>query len=77
MMMAKDLLTKKYQPCSKSTVPFSFEEAKSYLAQVPNWSLSQDGKSISREFLMKDFLSAIQLMNQIAGVAEAEDYSGC
>ncbi len=72
--MAKDLMTKKCQPCSKSTSPFSLEEAKTYLSQIPGWTLSGDGKSISRELVMKDFLAAIQLMNQIAEVAEREDH---
>ena len=72
--MSSDLTTKKCQSCAKNTSPFSFEEAKTYLTQIPDWSLSPDGKSISRELVMKDFLAAIRLMNQIAEVAEAEDH---
>lgn len=72
--MSSDLTTKKCQLCAKNTPPFSFGEAKTYLTQIPNWSLSPDAKSISRELVMKDFLAAIRLMNQIAEVAEAEDH---
>lgn len=72
--MSHDLIARKCQPCSKTASPFSFGEAKTYLSQVPNWSLSPDAKSISRELVMKDFLAAVRLINQIAEVAEAEDH---
>ena len=72
--MVKELIARKCQPCGKGVSPLSFEESKAYLAQVPSWSLSGDGKSIWRELAMKDFSAALRLMNQIGDVAEREDH---
>lgn len=70
----KELTIKKCQPCEKGTNPFSVEQAKGYLCELPEWVLASDGKSISRQYLMKDFLAAVQLIERIAEVAESEDH---
>ena len=72
--MVKELVAKKCQPCGKGVSPLSLEESKVYLTQVPSWSLSGDAKSIWRELVMKDFMSALRLMNQIGEAAEREDH---
>lgn len=72
--MSKSLTTKKCRPCEGGVSVLSVTESQTYLAQVPNWSLAKDGKSISREFTMKDFMSAVRLINQIAETAEREDH---
>lgn len=70
----KQLNTKKCQPCGQGTVPFSLAEAREYAAQLPEWVLSADGKSISRQYVMKDFLAAVHFIDKIAQVAESEDH---
>ena len=72
--MVKELIAKKCQPCGKGVSPLSVGESKTYLAQIPSWSLSGDGKSIWRELAMKDFLAALRLMNKIGEAAEREDH---
>ena len=42
--------------------------------QIPGWTLAPDAKSISRHYGMKDFMAAVQLIGQIAEVAESEDH---
>ena len=44
------------------------------LGTLKGWSLSSDGKSISREFLMKDFSAAAALIGDIAPIADADDH---
>ena len=39
-----------------------------------NWQKTVDGKSIFREYVMKDFVSAVGLINKIAELAEAADH---
>ena len=69
-----ELTQKKCQPCNKGTVPFTRAQAADCLRELAEWNLSSDAKSIWREYLMKDFLSAVRFINQIAQVAEAEDH---
>ena len=68
------LSKKKCRPCEGGVAPMSAQQAREYLKVLEGWQLSQDGKSISKMYVMKDFMAAIQLMNKIAGIAEAEDH---
>ncbi len=70
----KELTRKKCQPCGQGVVPFSLPQAKEYAAQLPDWMLAGDTKSISRQYVMKDFLAAVRFIDKIAEVAESEDH---
>ena len=70
----KELTTRKCQPCGQGAIPFSLAEVKEYASQLPEWILAGDGKSISRQYVMKDFLAAVQFIDKIAEVAESEDH---
>ena len=74
MLSVKDLVNTKCKPCMKGSAPLSSQAVQGYLRELPEWSLSGDGKSISRLFLMKDFAAAVQLINRISEVAESEDH---
>lgn len=41
-----------------------------YLKAVPNWSVSNDGNEITRQFLFKDFKSAFDFMTLSAQYAQ-------
>ncbi len=45
-----------------------------HLAELKDWRLSDNAKSIHAEYLMKDFMAAVRLINQIAEIAEKEDH---
>ena len=68
------LTAKKCKPCEGDIRPFSTEQAAEYVRQLRGWSLSTDGKSISREYVMRDFIAACGFISRIAPVAEAEDH---
>lgn len=70
----QSLTSRKCQPCEKGATPLSLNEVKDYLRQIPNWQLAENGKSISRQFVMKDFVSAVELIGQIARIAEEDDH---
>ncbi len=74
MPSAKDLATRKCRPCGQGVSPLSLAQAKEYAAQLPEWALAADAKSISCQYVMKDFLSAVRFIEQIAEVAESEDH---
>ena len=71
---SRDLSQKRCLPCEKLGKPLTAEEIQSYLAAIPAWQLSNDSKSISRKFVMKNFAAALRLVNQIGLLAEAENH---
>lgn len=44
------------------------------LAEHPQWSLSRNGKAITRTFQFKDFSEAWGFMSRVALLAEAQDH---
>jgi 4a-hydroxytetrahydrobiopterin dehydratase len=69
-----DLSQKKCIPCEGGTMPLTREEAKAYLDYASSWSLSEDGKSISREMSFKDFAEAFGFVTHVAVLAEREGH---
>lgn len=49
-------------------------EAKQLLADHPEWSLTREGKAITRTFQFKDFSAAWSFMSRVALLAEAQDH---
>ncbi|MEK7080933.1 MAG: 4a-hydroxytetrahydrobiopterin dehydratase [Patescibacteria group bacterium] len=83
--MKKDnLLNKKCVPCEGGVPPLGHEEILKYLNQVPGWKLVEDknpnvqkfgvGAKISKEFKFKDFIGAINFINNVAEIAESEGH---
>ena len=46
-------------------------EALARLRRLPGWTLAPNGKSIRRDYVLKDFLSVVELIRRIARRAEA------
>ncbi len=70
----EQLSGKKCAPCEGGAPALTREQAQEYLRELRNWKLAQDAKSIRCELVMKDFLGAVDLIQRIAEVAEAEDH---
>ncbi|MSU45235.1 MAG: 4a-hydroxytetrahydrobiopterin dehydratase [Candidatus Zambryskibacteria bacterium] len=69
-----DLLKKKCVPCEGGAEPLTAGEAHDYMAKVPGWVLSEDGKKISREYKFKDFIGSINFVERVADMAKMEDH---
>jgi 4a-hydroxytetrahydrobiopterin dehydratase len=69
-----ELTAKKCRPCEGGVPPLSPTEVSGLLRQVPEWRLTPDGQRIRREWLVKDFLTALDFFNRIGAIAEAEDH---
>lgn len=52
--------------------PITERQADALLLQLPAWTL--EGKTITREILLKDFRQAMDLVNRIAALAEEQDH---
>ncbi|RCK72235.1 MAG: Pterin-4-alpha-carbinolamine dehydratase [Ignavibacteriae bacterium] len=68
-----NLHTKKCAPCEGGVEPMKPEEFSTYLSMVANWFVV-DNKMIEKIFILKDFQSAINFINQIAKIAEEEGH---
>src|SRR3989344_8820841 len=74
-MDKKNLLKKKCVPCEgKRIKPYSKTDAQDYLNELQGWTLDQDANKISKEFKFKDFIGAINFVNNVAEIAEAEGH---
>ncbi|HLF18447.1 MAG TPA: 4a-hydroxytetrahydrobiopterin dehydratase [Candidatus Omnitrophota bacterium] len=68
------LTDRKCEPCEGKTTPFTKAEAQSYLKQTPGWQMDEAGKIISRLYITKNFVAAVNFIQRIAQVAEAENH---
>lgn len=69
-----ELTARKCKPCEGGISSLSREEVQRYLAQVPAWHLTADGRSIRREWRVKDFARALDFFHDVGEIAEAEDH---
>lgn len=70
-----DLTEKKCLPCEGGVDPLSREQAAELMGQLNDaWTLSDDGKMISREFSFKDFYQTMSFVNAVAHVANLDDH---
>ena len=65
---------KKCKPCEGMGNPLNTDEATEQLKNVEGWELNADGKSIAREYVTKNFMTAINFIGEVAAIAEGEDH---
>ena len=73
-MSASDLAERSRVPCEGGTPPLPAEEARSLLETIDGWSLSADGKTITRRLTFKGFARALQTANVAAWLGEREGH---
>lgn len=71
---ANDLATKKCKPCEGGVDACSPSYSSQQLQELNQWELSADGKMISRQWRLKSFLPAMELLNRCAELAEEEQH---
>jgi 4a-hydroxytetrahydrobiopterin dehydratase len=70
-----ELGTKRCQPCEGGMKPIGADEARRLLAQLDgSWRLTEDGRSIRREFRFVDFHRTMSFVNALAHIANVEDH---
>jgi 4a-hydroxytetrahydrobiopterin dehydratase len=74
ILTAEQLTKKKCVPCEGGVPKLTREEAEAFLANVPGWTLSDDGIRIRKEWRVKNFLAGMDFFNKVAEVAEAEGH---
>jgi 4a-hydroxytetrahydrobiopterin dehydratase len=72
--MSTDLSVEKCIPCSIGTPPMEGEELKEMLESIDSsWILVEDRK-IEKNFKFKDFKTALDFVNKVGDIAEAEGH---
>jgi 4a-hydroxytetrahydrobiopterin dehydratase len=68
------LRDKKCVPCEGKTEPLSGDLLANLLLEVPTWHVAPDNKSISRETIFDDFVTAVVFITDVAHIAEEEGH---
>jgi len=69
-----DLTEKHCAPCEGGVDPMTHAAANEMLGEVPGWSLSDDGRMISRRFEFKGFYKTMSFINAMAWVVNKENH---
>ena len=62
------------KPCEGGVDPMNRQQAEALVRQVEGWTLSEDGKKISRCFEFKGFYKTMAFINAMAWIADAENH---
>lgn len=74
-MSMNSIARKECKSCEdKDMKPLAPEAVKKYMAEVPDWKISPDGKMISKERIFKDFVHALSFVETVADIAEMEGH---
>ncbi|MEM8735791.1 MAG: 4a-hydroxytetrahydrobiopterin dehydratase [Planctomycetota bacterium] len=74
VVSACELTAKKCKPCEGGVEPCTLEFSKNQMASIPEWTLSDDGKMISRKWVLKNFVEAMSLANKAGEIAEEDQH---
>jgi 4a-hydroxytetrahydrobiopterin dehydratase len=72
--MSEQLKSKTCTPCRGGIPPLTEGEAKKFLAQTPEWSLTHDASRIERSFKFGNFAEAMDFADQVGTLAEEEGH---
>lgn len=73
-MDSAGLAGKSCVPCRGGIPPLPEGKARELLAATPGWSLEEAGTRLRRRFEFQDFRSAMEFVNRVADIAEAEGH---
>jgi 4a-hydroxytetrahydrobiopterin dehydratase len=57
-------------PCRGGVSPLTPSECVSYLAEVPDWELRNEGRIVARRFRFPDYRTALAFTNAVSALAE-------
>jgi 4a-hydroxytetrahydrobiopterin dehydratase len=72
--MTTELAGKTCTPCRGGIPPMTADEARRYLPQTPGWELDSAGTRIERTFRFANFKVALDFVNDVGALAEAEGH---
>lgn len=69
-----DLTSKHCKACEGEAPPLTREEIAKLHPKIPDWTISVDAKTISREYKFKDFHQTMDFVNKIAEISNHENH---
>lgn len=72
--MTVHLSDKKCVACEGGVPPLTREQVAGYRGQVKDWKISEDEKSIFKEYIFKNFKEALAFVNRVGALAEEEGH---
>ena len=72
--MSSSLANRTCKPCEGGAEPLPPNAAKLLLKDLDGWELACDGRCIQKTISCKNFLDAVNRIQRIAPIAEAEDH---
>src|SRR4026207_586766 len=72
--MTETLANKTCTPCRGGVPPLTREEAELLNPQAPDWQLVDDARRIERNFRFKNFREALNFVQEVGELAEAEGH---
>lgn len=69
-----DLAARKCKPCEGGVAPLTSEQAGRLLDGFEGWSLSEDGKEISKTYEFENYHHVMAFVNAVAWLAHREDH---
>jgi 4a-hydroxytetrahydrobiopterin dehydratase len=73
-MTTEELTAKKCQPCEGGVPLVPRDEVVRLLESLPGWELTDDGLRIRREWVVKNFMHAMDFFRRVADLAEEEGH---
>lgn len=68
------LLQEDCVPCRGGVPPLDGDEINMLLTEVPDWDLAEDPKRIERSWSFVNFAQALDFVNQVGAIAEAQGH---
>ena len=68
-----ELTQKSCKACEGGVAPLSNEESRALLQKLDGWSITEE-QHLHKEFTFPDFASALEFVNAVGAVAEAEGH---
>ena len=70
----EELRAKKCKPCEGGVPTVEKDEAEKLLINLPGWKLTDDCKRIRRDWVVQNFMAAMDFFNRVAELAEDEGH---
>lgn len=70
----EQLRSQKCVPCEGGVPKLTHEEATAQLAKLTGWAIVHGGERIRKEWIVKNFMAAMQFFERVASVSEAEGH---
>ena len=69
-----ELTQKKCVPCEGGVSTLTPDQVQQFLREVPDWTVTGDGKRIRREWKLKNFVQGLDFFNRVGRLAEEEGH---